>query len=41
MRYMVSRKGGYAGVGFTKKDLYNYFDKKMCGVIKDVMLLLL
>jgi len=22
-------------ITITKKDLYNYFDKKMCGVIKD------
>jgi hypothetical protein len=28
MGYMVAQKGGYADVGFTKKDLYNYFDKK-------------
>ncbi|KEH22405.1 hypothetical protein MTR_7g446510 [Medicago truncatula] len=35
MGYMVAQKGGYLGVGFTKKDLYNYFDKKMCVVIKD------
>ncbi|CAJ2654133.1 unnamed protein product [Trifolium pratense] len=35
MGYMVAQKGGYAGVGFTKKDLYNYFDKKMRAVIKD------
>ena len=35
MGYMVAQKSGYSGVGFTKKDLYNYFDKKMCDVIKD------
>jgi hypothetical protein len=35
MGYMVAQKGGYADVGFTKKDLYNYFDKKMRDVIKD------
>ena len=35
MGYMVAQKGGYADVGFTKKDLYNYFDKKMHDVIKD------
>jgi len=35
MGNMVAQKGGYPGVGFTKKDLYNYFDKKMCDVIKD------
>ncbi|CAI8595316.1 unnamed protein product [Vicia faba] len=35
MRYMVAQKGGYARVGFTKKDLYNYFDRKMCATIKD------
>jgi hypothetical protein len=28
MGYMVAQKGGYSGVGFTRKDLYNYFDKK-------------
>jgi hypothetical protein len=32
---MVAQKGGYADVGFTKKDLYNYFDKKMRENIKD------
>jgi len=31
----VAQKGGYSSVGFTKKDLYNYFDKKLCVVIKD------
>jgi hypothetical protein len=35
MGYIVAQKGGYPGVGFTKKDLYNYFDKKMRVVIKD------
>ncbi|KAK2363632.1 protein FAR1-RELATED SEQUENCE [Trifolium repens] len=35
MGYMVAQKGEYADVGFTKKDLYNYFDKKMRAVIKD------
>ncbi|CAH9103728.1 unnamed protein product [Cuscuta europaea] len=35
MGYMVAQKGGYNNVGFTKKDLYNYFDSKMCGDIKD------
>ncbi|XP_058747429.1 protein FAR1-RELATED SEQUENCE 5-like isoform X1 [Vicia villosa] len=35
MGYMVAQKGGYASVGFTKKDLYNYLDKKMCDLIKD------
>ncbi|CAI8617041.1 unnamed protein product [Vicia faba] len=35
MGYMVAQKGGCNDVGFTKKDLYNYFDKKMCDVIKD------
>jgi hypothetical protein len=28
MGYMVAQKGGYDCLGFTKKDLYNYFDKK-------------
>ncbi|CAJ2642864.1 unnamed protein product [Trifolium pratense] len=35
MGYMIAQKGGYASVGFTKKDLYNYFDKKMRECIKD------
>lgn len=35
MGYMVAQKGGYADVGFTKKDLYNYFDKKMRDNIKN------
>ncbi|XP_058746110.1 protein FAR1-RELATED SEQUENCE 5-like [Vicia villosa] len=35
MGYMVAQKGGYDRVGFTKKDLYNYFDKKMRATIKD------
>ncbi|XP_058726880.1 protein FAR1-RELATED SEQUENCE 5-like [Vicia villosa] len=35
MGYMVAQKGGYNDVGFTKKDLYNYSDKKMCDVVKD------
>ncbi|XP_045822127.1 protein FAR1-RELATED SEQUENCE 5-like [Trifolium pratense] len=35
MGYMVAQKGGYGGVGFTKKDLYNYFDKKMRDIVKD------
>jgi len=35
MGYMVAQKGGYPGVGFTKKDLYNYFDKKIDVVNKD------
>ncbi|XP_058732836.1 protein FAR1-RELATED SEQUENCE 5-like [Vicia villosa] len=35
MGYMVAQKGGYNDVGFTKKDLYNYSDKKMRDVIKD------
>ncbi|CAJ2636447.1 unnamed protein product [Trifolium pratense] len=34
MGYMVAQKGGYAGVGL-KKDLYNYFDKKMREIVKD------
>ena len=29
MGYMVAQKGGYADVGFTKKDLYNYFEANM------------
>ncbi|KAI5430721.1 hypothetical protein KIW84_035068 [Lathyrus oleraceus] len=28
MGYMIVQKGRYVGVGFTKKDMYNYFDKK-------------
>nr|KYP33193.1 Protein FAR1-RELATED SEQUENCE 5 [Cajanus cajan] len=35
MGYMVAQKGGHASVGFTKKDLYNYFDSQMRGEIKD------
>ncbi|CAK8569356.1 unnamed protein product [Lathyrus sativus] len=35
MGYIVAQKGGYAGYGFKKKDLYIYFDKKMCVTIKD------
>lgn len=35
MGYMVAQKGGYIGVEFTKKDMYNYFDKKMFVIIKD------
>jgi len=35
MGYMVAQKSEYSGVGFTKKDLYNYFDKKMRVVVKD------
>ncbi|PNX57782.1 hypothetical protein L195_g058865, partial [Trifolium pratense] len=35
MGYMVAQKGGYGGVRFTKKDLYNYFDKKMRDIVKD------
>ncbi|GAU51315.1 hypothetical protein TSUD_412750 [Trifolium subterraneum] len=35
MGYMVAQKGGYTDVGFTKKDLYNYFDKKMRAIVKD------
>ncbi|CAJ2668404.1 unnamed protein product [Trifolium pratense] len=33
--YMVAQKGGYGGVGITKKDIYNFFDKKMCDIVKD------
>ncbi|KAJ1375732.1 FAR1 DNA-binding domain [Sesbania bispinosa] len=28
MGYLVAQKGGYCRVGFTKKDMYNYLDKK-------------
>lgn len=35
MGYMVSQKGRYSGVGFTKKDLYNYVDCQKGGQIKD------
>jgi len=41
MGYMVAQKGGYAGVGFTKKYLYNYFDKKCVLLLRMVMFLLL
>jgi hypothetical protein len=32
---MVAQKSGYADVGFTKKDMYNYVDKKMRDNIKN------
>ncbi|KAJ1427455.1 FAR1 DNA-binding domain [Sesbania bispinosa] len=35
MGYLVSQKGGYGGVGFTRKDLYNYLDSKTRMKIKD------
>ncbi|XP_045792056.1 protein FAR1-RELATED SEQUENCE 5-like [Trifolium pratense] len=35
MGYMIAQKGGYASVGFSNKDLYNYFEKKMRECIKD------
>jgi hypothetical protein len=35
MGHMVANKGGYDAVGFTKKDLYNYFGKKTIVDIKD------
>ncbi|GAU45980.1 hypothetical protein TSUD_401200 [Trifolium subterraneum] len=35
MGYMIAQKGGYPRVGFTQKDLYNYFDKKMRACVKD------
>ncbi|KAI5421453.1 hypothetical protein KIW84_045040 [Lathyrus oleraceus] len=35
MGYMVAQKGGYNDVGFTKKYLYNYSDKKKGVAIKD------
>lgn len=41
MGYMVSKKGWYDGVEFTKKDMYNYFDKKCVQLLKMVMLPLL
>lgn len=37
MGYMIVQKGRYVGVGFTKKDMYSYFDKKMCDIIKDTV----
>lgn len=39
MDYTVAQKGGHCFVGFTKKDLYNYFDDKMWAITKMVMLL--
>lgn len=39
--YMVAQKGGYNDVVFTKKDLYNYSNKKCVMLLKLVMLLLL
>lgn len=41
MQYMVAQKGGYDGVVFTNKDLYNYFNKKNVLLLKMVMLSLL
>ncbi|KAJ1438268.1 Zinc finger, PMZ-type [Sesbania bispinosa] len=35
MGYLLDQKGGYANVGFCKKDLYNYIDEVMRGKIKD------
>lgn len=35
MGYMVGQKGGYDGLGVTKKKLYNYFDSQICGQIKE------
>ncbi|CAH9080089.1 unnamed protein product [Cuscuta epithymum] len=35
MGYMVAQKGGYNSVGFTRKDLYNYFGSKAHDEIKD------
>ncbi|KAJ1376269.1 FAR1 DNA-binding domain [Sesbania bispinosa] len=35
MGYLLDQKGGYANVGFCKKDLYNYIDEVKRGKIKD------
>ena len=32
---MVAQKGGYAQVGFTKKDLYNHIDSSRHAKVKD------
>ncbi|KAJ1387478.1 Zinc finger, CCHC-type [Sesbania bispinosa] len=35
MGYMLAQKGGYSALGFTKKDMYNYFSEKNREKIKD------
>ncbi|KAJ1408955.1 Zinc finger, PMZ-type [Sesbania bispinosa] len=35
MGYLLDQRGGYANVGFCKKDLYNYIDEVKRGKIKD------
>ncbi|XP_057449724.1 protein FAR1-RELATED SEQUENCE 5-like isoform X2 [Lotus japonicus] len=35
MGYLLAQKGGYAGVGFLKEDLYNYFHRQKRDKIKD------
>ncbi|KAJ1430534.1 FAR1 DNA-binding domain [Sesbania bispinosa] len=34
MGYLVAQKGGYCRVGFTKKDMYNYLDRKNQAYVK-------
>ncbi|KAJ1390003.1 Zinc finger, CCHC-type [Sesbania bispinosa] len=34
MGYLVAQKGGYCRVGFTKKDMYNYLDRKNQAKVK-------
>jgi len=35
MGYIVGQKGGYDALGFTREDLYNYFDSLIHAQIKD------
>ncbi|CAH9098006.1 unnamed protein product [Cuscuta europaea] len=35
MGYMLAQKGGYNGIGFSKKDLYNYLDRHKRVKIQD------
>ncbi|CAH9126647.1 unnamed protein product [Cuscuta epithymum] len=35
MGYLLDQKGGHAGIGFSKRDLYNHFHKKQRDIIKD------
>ncbi|CAH9095465.1 unnamed protein product [Cuscuta epithymum] len=35
MGYMLAQKGGYSGLGFSKKDLYNYLDRQKRFKIQD------
>ncbi|KAK7290067.1 hypothetical protein RIF29_04223 [Crotalaria pallida] len=35
MGYMLAQKGGYQGLGWIKKDLYNHFERQKHALIKD------